>query len=669
MSDKENKDLEEIRSLIEELNKYNYEYYELNSPTIDDYIFDKKLKRLNELENLNPNLIFSDSPTKNVGGYVSKKFQKKKHNIRSMLSLQNAFNLEDLKNFEKQIIKAIPDKKINYSVEPKIDGLSISLMYENGYFIQALTRGDGEYGEDVTENVKEIIDVPKKILIKDKIEIRGEIYISINNFENINSKREIEGETKYANPRNLASGTLRQLDNKVVKERGLQSFFFNLLSFEKKDNYFNTQEETMNNLLKMGFKVVEGWKVVNSIDKAFNCSKKIENKRKDFPYEIDGAVIKVNDFSLHNILGNTTKFPKWAIALKFAPEFKKTKIIDIFPTIGRTGRVTYNAKVEPVNIMGTIVQRATLHNHEYIEKMNINIGDEVFVKKAGDIIPKVFSLAKKNNNKKWEKETRCLGCNSLLVIPDNEIDQYCVNDECRLKKIEGIVHFSSRDAMNIEGLSIKQIEKFFENNFINDFVDIYKLKDKKDEIIKLEGYKEKSVNNLLNSIEKSKERSLEKVLFALGIRYLGEKSSYDLAIKYKNIDKIMKLSYEELLNTNDFGEVKSKSLYEWISNEKNINLIESMKKIGINFNYISSINLEEDSILHGKEVIVTGKIEGGTRNQINKILIEKGATIKTKPSKNIDIYILGKNFTKWKVENVDEDKKIFIKEINEIIEL
>ncbi len=663
------RDLEEIRELIDELNKYNYEYYELDAPTVDDYIFDKKLKRLNELEKLNPQFSFSDSPTKKVGGYTSTKFQKKKHNIRSMLSLQNAFNLEELKNFEKQIYKVLPNEKIKYSVEPKIDGLSISLMYENGYFIQALTRGDGAFGEDVTRNVKEIIDIPKVIPLKEKIEIRGEVYISIENFNKINIERLNKGEVEYANPRNLASGTLRQLDSKVVKDRQLKSFFFNLLSFEKKSDYFNSQEDTMKNLSSMGFQVVEDWGVFDTIEQAFDHSKNIENKRDTFPYEIDGAVIKINDYSIHNIMGNTTKFPKWAIALKFTAEIKQTKIIDIFPTIGRTGRVTYNAKVEPVNIMGTNVQRATLHNHEYIEKLNINIGDEVFIKKAGDIIPKVFSLAKKHNNEIWKKAERCIGCNSLLVIPENEVDQYCINENCELKIVENMIHFSSRDAMNIEGLSIKQIEKFFEKGLIKNIVDIYNLKERKNEILELEGYKEKSVNNLLNSIEKSKSRSLEKVLFSLGIRYLGEKSSYDLAKEYKDIDKILVLSYEDLLNVNDFGEVKSRSVYEWIKKPKNIDLINKLKDIGINFlfNDISLNNIK--SMFFEKEILVTGKIDGASRNEISNILIGKGAKIKSKPSKNIDYYLLGKNFTKWKVENVEDGKKIFVNDIKEIINL
>ncbi len=672
--------LEILIKIIEEKRKeiffWNKKYYEENESVVDDLIFDNSINELQELEEIFPFLINKNSPTKNVGSLTTTPFKKQKHKFSSMLSLKNAFNNEDLIHFENQIKGIFVDKKIIYFVEPKIDGLSISLNYKNGKIISAITRGNGIIGENVLENVLEIESIPKNININDELEIRGEIYIDIDEFERINNERILKNEeiikngnkplTIFSNPRNLASGTLRQLDKSVIKSRNLKSFFFSAIS--KDGHYWKTQEETITNLKKNKFSVNNLSKKANKINEVFEIIEKISSIRKKLKYEIDGVVVKINDYNLYDKIGETSKFPKWAIAYKFPSEIKSTKLNDIFPTVGRTGRITYNASLEEVEILGTKVRKATLHNSNYIKSLNINVGDYVNIKKAGDIIPKVISLKEKINNDEWEEIHNCPSCNQKLIRFDNEVDQYCVNYNCPSKQVEKIIHFVSRKALNIDGFSKQQIKKFYNLNLLKNINDIFELKNKKKELLKLDGYQEKSINNLLNSIEKSKQSSLEKWLFAFGIRHIGEKTSLDLSKKFKKIENIMNANYDDIINDYDFGEVKVKSLIEWVKNEENIKLIEELKKKGIDFSINQDLQKENiDSDLKGKNVIFTGKLDNFTRDEVKEHLLKLGANYKSSISNNLDFVFVGKNPSKNKLSKINDNNKIiYVNDLKDI---
>ncbi len=666
------KEIFEIK--IRQVNLWNKNYYNENKSLVDDYVFDINIKNLEQFENNIPFLSFLNSPTKNVGGGLSEEmFKKKKHNFRPMLSLKNAFNFNDIIHFDEQISQI--SKNYSYFVEPKIDGLSISLTYEKGKLVSAVTRGNGIEGEIVTDNILVIDSIPKTIEIEDKIDIRGEIYIDNETFEKANEQRMLQNEELiknekkplelYANPRNLASGTLRQLDSRIVKQRNLKAFFFTAIS--NNGDVWKTQEETLKQLEKNNFMVNPLVKRVVGLKDLKNQIEKITNFRESLDYEIDGIVIKINEFDLHEKIGYTSKFPKWAIAYKFPAEVKHTVLKNIFPTIGRTGRVTYNAELEEVNLLGTKVKRATLHNSDYIKSLEINVLDEVNVKKAGDIIPKVIGVYKKHNFSKWEESKNCPSCGEKLVKFENEVDQYCMNLSCSSRNIEKLIHFTSRKAMNIEGLSKKQIEKFYNLNLILNIDDIYKLDKIKDKILLMDGYQEKSVNNILESIEKSKNVDLSQILFAFGIRHIGEKSSIDLVKKYKTIERIMELKYDELFDDYDFGEVKAKSLIDWISEQKNRELIEKLKELGVKFNS-DNLDLVESSksIFRNKKVLVTGSIDGATRQEVKKHFEKLGAIFKTSVTKDLDYIIVGKNGSNNKISKIDKNKVLFINNLKEI---
>lgn len=666
-----------IKELREKINKWNEEYYLNDKPSVDDAIYDQAMNELILLEKKYPDLITKDSPTQKVGNILKKTtFKKEEHNIEPMLSLKNAFNEGDILHFDNQIRKENIEN-FSYCVEPKIDGLSISLSYKDGKLIRALTRGDGKIGENVTQNIYEIKSIPKKIDLKDEIEVRGEIYISLESFEEINRKRilvnkEYEKQGRktlelFANPRNAAAGTLRQLNSNIVKERKLDAFFFFLL-FKDKTKGKETQEKNMNLLKKLGFVVNPHFKIVHDVNKIMDAIKEISNLRDNLKYEIDGIVIKLNEIFNYENLGVTSKFPKWAIAYKFPTEIKETKLLKIFPTIGRTGRVTYNAQLEKITLLGSNVQKATLHNANYIKDLNINEGDYVLVKKAGDIIPKVIGLSQtkeKVNNKEWEEAKYCPSCGSKLKIFDGEVDQYCININCPDRILESFIHFVSKKAMNIEGLSIKQIEKFRDLNWIKKISDIYDLKNHREELLKMEGYKEKAVNNLLSSIENSKKQNLNNVLFSLGIRHIGEKTSFDLARKYKDLEIIKNLKYEDLLNDDDFGEVKSSSIINFFENKQNLEIIQILEKSGINFKYKES-NMNKDNFFYNKKVLITGTIKGANRNEIKKIFISYGAIPVNTVTKDLDYLIAGENASNNKLDKISKDKIIEITDINEL---
>lgn len=648
------------------LNKWSEEYYINDSPTVHDSVYDKTLAELFALEKEFPSLATKDSPTQTVGAISveSSTFEKTKHEI-SMLSLDNAFEFDDLISFDKKIREE--SNEYSYFVEPKIDGLSISLIYKNGSLFKAITRGDGVIGEDVTNNAKQIKNIPNNIPFKNELTIRGEIFMSDEAFEIVNKKRIENGEVLLANPRNAASGTMRQLDPLIVKERKLRMIAY--WAMIDSDNYLSgTQKEIVEMLSSFGFETSIYSKYAKDIFEVEKVIKNISKQRNKIGYEIDGIVIKVNETNLYEEIGYTTKFPKWAIAFKFPAEVKETKLIDIFATIGRTGRVTYNALLEPVELAGTNVQRATLHNADYIRDLDLRINDYVNVKKAGEIIPKVISANKEKrigSEVKWQENEFCPDCEERLIRIEGEVDQYCTNDHCPSRINESIIHFASRDAMNIDGLSTKQIEKFINLGWVKKFSDIYKLKNKKDELLALDGYQEKSVTSLLDSIEKSKTNTLDKFLFGLGIRHIGKKTARDIAKEFGSIESLRKVSLDELLLKSDLGDVKSKSLIEYFIDQNNINELNELKNVGVNPK-LDLIKVDKDHKLYNKKVVVTGTIEGMNRNQVKEYLEGFGAQISSSVSGATDYLIIGENPSPNKISKIDENKVIKFSEINNI---
>ena len=654
-----------IEELVEKLLKWSDEYYNLSSPSVDDAIFDATLKELQILEEKYPEYILDNSPTQNVGGSVQSIFEKRKHRFFKMLSLSNVFNEQEIIKFDKRVRELLDTDEIEYTVEPKIDGISISIYYEDGILVEALTRGDGEYGEDVTNNVLQIKSVPKLIAHKDPIVVRGEIYMPNSSFEALNELRSKEGKELYANPRNITSGTMRQLDSNVVKERNLEIFTY--FALNEKGNVWTTQEDTLFNLHELSFPVNPFSKKVNDLPELLGWINHIESIRDELDYEIDGIVIKVNDNTLHNQMGSTAKFPRWATAYKFPAEVKETKMIDIFPTVGRTGRVTYNAKLEPISLLGTTVSAATLHNANYVESLDLRIGDIVQVKKAGDIIPKVIGVNKDERTKslkKWTKETKCPACNSTLEQLEGEVDQYCPNVDCPARIVQSLIHFVSRDAMNIEGLAEKQIELFVEKGLIKNISDIYKLHKHRNTILTYEGYQELSLNKLLDSIEKSKNNSLEKLLFGLGIRYIGKKTSLELAMSFNDIDTLKEQTLEDLLNKSNLGEVKSQSIYYWFNTKENLKLLKYLEKVGVNFKYSGKQVIETK--IKDLKVVVTGSVEGGTREDIKELLVSFGANVSTSPSPKTDVLFVGTKASDNKIAKATNAKIVEIKTVEDI---
>ena len=645
-----------ISKLVEQINQWNKEYYELDSPTVDDAIYDAALEELKQLESQNPELVMPNSPTKNVGFSSSSKFGKIKHEISPMLSLQNAFNEDDLEWF----INNTKNYTNEYTVEPKIDGLSISVIYQDGKLHRAVTRGDGKVGEDVTNNVLTIDDIPKTISLKGKVIARGEVYISIPNFAAINKYRSEKGNPLFANPRNAASGSLRQLDSNITKRRKLESFFYQLLSENNNGNFSKTQIETLNVLEKEGFKVNKLSKTTTKEDLKADVAKILE-KREGLDYEIDGVVVKVNDFNYHEEIGYTAKFPKWAIAMKPKAEIAETELLKIFPTVGRTGRITYNARFKPVQLVGTTVTAATLHNSDYIKSLEMNVGDIVKVKKAGDIIPKVIGVVKNINKTPWTESSNCPSCDSKLERKEGEVDQYCLNIECPSKKLEQFTHFVSRKAMNIDGLSEKQLKRFISEGYIKDFADIYKLEEYENEIKSLDGFGSKSFSNIQESISKSKSNELYRFIFGFGIRHIGERASQILTSKYNSFEQILDAKKDDLVNLEDFGERKAQSVFECINNESNIELVNKFISLGISPK-AEKINIDSNSFFFGKKVVVTGTIENANRTDIKKILVSKGAKVTSRPTSETDYLIAGEKPSKDKISLIDKSKVIIIKD-------
>ena len=651
---------EKILFLIKNLNKWNYEYYVNNNSIVSDEVYDANLKELIKLEKQNPELIFKNSPTRLVGIKIAEGFDKVEHKDK-MLSLNNAFNLDDLKQFDNQIKKVI-QTPFEYICELKIDGLSISINYKNHNLYSAVTRGDGYIGEDVTNNILKIKSIPK-IIAEKNITINGEIYMKKSVFQELNKKRQEKSLKLLANPRNAASGTIRNLDSSILNKRQLDLFAYNI-SLPINSNEINTQSGLLEFLKNIKIPINNNYKVFNTIEKVYEYCLKISNEKETFDYPIDGIVIKVNQLNLHSKIGRTSKAPKWAIAYKMPADISETQIIDIFHTVGRTGKITYNAKLLPVQLAGTIVKAATLHNYDFILSKDIRINDFVNIQKAGDIIPEIINVnfEKRINHDQFKPFNNCPSCNSILVKIDKEVDQYCLNKNCSYKIIRQIEHFTSRNALNIQGFSIQTIEKFYNHNIIKSWEDVYNLENHKDKILNLEGFGEKSYNNLIENIEKSKQREAFKVLYGLGIKHIGLKTSKILFKYLNNFKEIFESDLETLSNLSDIGPVIANSIKLYY--EEHPNIINKINDIGLKKEYIK--NMQNNSLLNNKKIAITGKLLKPRSYYIN--LIEQfNGKIVTSISSKTDYLLIGEKAGSKKQKAKENNVKII--DENELLEL
>lgn len=619
-----------MQELVNILNKAAYEYYTLDNPTITDQEYDRYMEELINLEKIT-NIILDASPTKRVGDQVLNSFDKVKH-TKEMLSLSNVFNEDEINDFLNRVNKEV--KNPEYVLELKIDGLSIALTYDNGNLVKAATRGDGITGEDVTENIKTIKTIPLTIPYKGPLLVRGEVYMSNKVFNSLNEERTKNNEPLFANPRNAAAGSLRQLNSKIAAKRKLDCFVYYLDGIEINNHY-----DRLKYLSELGFNVNPNNRLLKG-NKIQSYIEEWMTKRDSLPYQIDGIVIKVNNIQDQIKIGNTIKYPKWATAYKFPALASLTKLTDIIFTVGRTGKITPNAVLEPVRVMGSIIKRATLHNEDYCVNKDIRINDIVAIKKAGDVIPEVSYVVKERrdkNNKKFKMITNCPICNSILIKKD--ANHYCVNDNCDAKKIEGLYHFASRNAMNINGLGINIIEDFYNAKYMNNIIDIYNIKNYKQELMELEGFGKKSVESLLDEIEQSKNNNLDRLLFGLGIRYVGLKTARVLANKYKNIDNIASSTIEELINTDEIGEIIANSVYNYFKDPNNIKLINDLKQLKVNLTYQN--NNQTNEFINNKTFVLTGSLKNITREEAEEIIMNNGGKASSSVSKNTNYLVVG----------------------------
>ncbi|MCB7070018.1 NAD-dependent DNA ligase LigA [Caldibacillus sp. 210928-DFI.2.22] len=636
--------LEDAKKRVDELhkllNQYGYEYYVLDKPSVPDSEYDKRMQELIALETEFPQLKTPNSPTQRVGGEVLEGFQKVRHRI-PMLSLANAFNEADLRDFDRRVRQTVGDTA--YVCELKIDGLAVSLRYENGVFVQGSTRGDGTIGEDITVNLRTVRSIPLQLTEKVTIEVRGEVFMPKKSFAKLNKEREENGEILFANPRNAAAGSLRQLDPKIAASRNLDVFLYAI--GENHLELIERHSEGLNYLDRLGLKTNQERRLCSTIDDVLEYIKEWQEKRPDLPYEIDGIVVKVDRYDQQEKLGTTVKSPRWAIAYKFPAEEVMTKLIGIDLSVGRTGVVTPTGILEPVRVAGTTVQRASLHNEDLIKEKDIRIGDYVIVKKAGDIIPEVVrSVPEKRTGKEnpFAMPTHCPACGSELVRLEGEVALRCINPKCPAQIREGLIHFVSRNAMNIDGLGEKVITQLFQENLVADVADIYKLT--KDQLIQLERMGEKSVQNLLTAIEASKENSLERLLFGLGIRHVGAKAAKILAQTYEHIDRLMEAKEEELQAITDIGEKMANSIVTYFQAPEVKELIDELKSLGVNVTYKGERpqNIADiESPVAGKTIVLTGKLTNLSRNEAKERLEQLGATVTGSVSKKTDIVIAG----------------------------
>ena len=629
---------ERVKELTALLEKYNYEYYVLDNPSVSDAEYDRLMQELISLEKEYPELASPLSPTQRVGGQVQDEFKKVTHQ-RMMLSLANAFNEDDLYDFDKKIRDIVGLDKIQYMAEMKIDGLGMSLVY-NKKLLYAATRGDGTTGEDVTSNVITIKSVPSHIDLEGDFEIRGEVFMPKKSLLKLNKEREESGEPLFANARNAAAGSVRQLDSAVAASRGLDAFWYYFVN--AKDFNIRYHSDALDMADRLGFKTNPERRLCNGIEEVIDYIKEYTEKRQSLAYDIDGIVIKVNDMALYDKLGYTAKTPRWAIAYKFPPEEVITKLTDIIFTVGRTGKITPNAVLEPVRVAGSTVQRATLHNEDFITDKGLMIGDYVVLRKAGDVIPEVVRpvLERRDGTQTpFVMIDNCPECGYPLVRKDAM--HFCVNPHCPAKQIEGIIHFASKDAMDIEGMGEKVVEQLFNQGFFTNIVEIYGLFNHRDEIIALDGWQAKSIDNLINSIENSKKNSVERLLFGLGIKEVGAKMAKTLSRIFGNLDNLMNTTEEELLEIPDVGPIVAKSIVDWFKDEHNRETIEGLRNNGLNFNFLGSTSKAANSYFSGKTVVLTGTLDSMGRKEATEILENLGAKVTGSVSKATDAVVAG----------------------------
>ncbi|KAB2331183.1 NAD-dependent DNA ligase LigA [Cytobacillus depressus] len=632
-----------VKELTNLLNQYNYEYHVLDQPSVSDAEYDGLLRELAEIEGKYPELISSESPTQRVGGEVLDMFEKVQHQSQ-MLSLSNAFNEQDLLDFDRRIRQAVGDD-FSYVCELKIDGLAVSLRYEDGLFELGATRGDGSTGENITANLRTIRSIPLRLNREVTLEARGEAFMPKRSFEALNKQRMDKGEELFANPRNAAAGSLRQLDPRIAASRNLDIFLYSVT--DTGETVINSHSEALNFLDTLGFKTNKEREKCATIHEVIEYVEKWTKERPGLPYEIDGIVIKVDSLEQQHQLGTTAKSPRWAIAYKFPAEEVITTLKDIELSVGRTGVITPTAILEPVRVAGTTVQRASLHNEDFIREKDIHIGDQVIIKKAGDIIPEVVNVItdrRTGDEVEFHMPTHCPECESDLVRLEGEVALRCLNPKCPAQIREGLIHFVSRNAMNIDGLGEKVISQLFAENLIQDVADLYKLE--YEQLIKLERMGEKSVQNLLQAIEASKNNSLEKLVFGLGIRLVGEKAAKTIAQQFETMDQLETVSHEELTAINEIGGKMADSIVTFFEQEEVKELIQELKAAGVNMTYkgpkpVSAENAE--SIFAGKTIVLTGKLEQLSRNEAKEKIEALGGKVSGSVSKKTDIVIAGED--------------------------
>lgn len=627
------KELDKLRKEIEYHNKL---YYEQDEPEISDYEYDKLTQRLRQLEKEHPELVTKNSPSQVVGGKIKNIFTQVVHDVQ-MQSLQDVFSLEDVEGFVDKVKEEFGEKT-DFCVETKIDGLSVSLEYENGILVRGSTRGDGFVGEDVTPNIKMIKDIPQRLNTDDTIEVRGEVYLPRKEFESINEKLLSQNKQQLSNPRNAAAGTLRQLDSNLVKERNLSIFVFNV----QKGMSFERHSESLDYLDKAGMKTISLRFICKTKEEVINAINKIGNMRDELEYDIDGAVVKVNNLLIRQEMGQTVKVPKWAVAYKYPPEQRETKVLDIVLQVGRTGQVTPVVILEPVRVAGSIISKTTLHNFDFMQEKDIRIGDTVVIQKAGDVIPEVYKVLKEKRDgsqKSFVIPKVCPVCGEELEKEGEEVALRCTNSECPAQTYRSITHFVSRDCMDISGMGDAIVETLIDKNLLKDITDIYTLKF--EDFYSLEGFKEKSSRNLIESIEKSKENSLDKLLFGLGIRHIGKKASKILAENFDDIYKLAEASVEELNSLEDFGAIMAESVYSFFKKPQTIEIIKKLDKLGVNLkgNKLS----KKSELLLGKTICITGSFDNYSRDDIVKMIEENSGKVSSSVSKKTNYLIAGES--------------------------
>lgn len=631
---------EELRT---RLNQWSREYYVEDKPTVEDYIYDKEYAELVAIEEQYPDLITSDSPTQRVGGKVLEGFEKVTHDI-PLYSLNDVFSKEELIAFDQRVQKAV-GRVVDYCCELKIDGLSVSLRYEDGNFVRGATRGDGTVGENITENLKTVRSVPIKLKEPMNIEVRGECFMPKRSFVQLNQDREAEGKDIFANPRNAAAGSLRQLDSKITAKRNLDTFLYTVADFGPMEA--KTQYDALEELEKIGFHTNREKRLCHSIDEVWAYIEEYHDKRVDLPYEIDGIVIKVNEFSLQDQLGFTVKAPRWATAYKFPPEEVETLIENIEWTVGRTGVVTPTAIMTPVRVAGTTVSRASLHNGDYIKLKDIRLKDTVLIYKAGDIIPEVSQVVldkRPKDSEEYQLPTHCPVCGSELVHLDEEVALRCINPKCPAQMKEGLNHFVSRNAMNIDGLGPRVLEQMYDKKLVADVADLYKLTE--EELLTLDKIKEKSANNILTAIDNSKDNSVERLIFGLGIRHVGAKAAKILAEHFGDLETLSRSDYESIIALDTIGDIIADSVVTYFSNEEVHELMNELKQAGVNFEYkgLRSTQLQEvESPFKEKTVVLTGKLTRLTREEAKETIENLGGKVTGSVSKKTDIVVAGED--------------------------